>query len=68
MLRASQIVLATTQPTWEALSITEMSNAVTQHWWPARMQPTVRLVTGLGTGEVKDQRLDPATGSIEDWQ
>lgn len=48
VLRADQIVLATTEPEWSVSSITEIGGAVTGHAWPMGLRPTVRLITGLG--------------------
>jgi len=66
VLRADQIVLATTQAEWSSSSITEIRSAVTGHTWPAGLQPAVRLITGLGGNQVKDLRLDLASGAFRD--
>ncbi len=65
VLRADQIVLATTRPEWSASSITEIRSAVTGHTWPAGLRPSVRLITGLGGDQVKDLRLDLASGALQ---
>ncbi len=65
VLRADQIILATTRPEWSASSITEICSAVTGHTWPARLRPSVRLITGLGGDQVKDLRLDLASGTLQ---
>ena len=67
VLCADQIVLATTRPEWSTSSITEIRSAVTGHPWPAALQPAVRLITGLGSDQVKDLRLDLASGAFNDW-
>jgi hypothetical protein len=61
VLRADQIVLATTRPEWSSSSITEIRTAVTGHIWPAGLRPAVRLITSLGGNKVKDLRLDLAS-------
>jgi hypothetical protein len=68
VLRADQIVLATTQPEWNASSLTEIRSAVKGHPWPAGLRPRVRLVTGLGTDHVEDLRLDLASGATAEWR
>jgi hypothetical protein len=67
VLRADQIVLATTRPEWSASSITEIRSAVTGHTWPAGLRPAVRLITGLGGDQVSDLRLDPTSGTFSKW-
>jgi hypothetical protein len=67
VLRADQIILATTEPQWSASSITEIRRAVTGHTWPAGLQPAVRLITGLGGGHVEDLRLDLSSGTTAKW-
>jgi hypothetical protein len=67
LLRADQIVLATTQHEWSTSSLTEIRSAVTGHPWPARLRPAIRLVTGLGSGHVEDLRLDLASGATAGW-
>ncbi len=67
VLRADQIILATTEPGWSASSITEICSAVTGHTWPAGLRPTIRLITGLGDEQVEDLRLDPASGTTAKW-
>lgn len=67
VLRADQIILATTRPEWSSSSITEIRSAVTGHIWPAGLRPAVRLITGLGGNQVKDLRLDLASGAFSDW-
>lgn len=42
MLRADQVILATTRPEWSASSIKEIRSAVTGHTWPAGLRPAVR--------------------------
>lgn len=67
VVRADQIVLATTQPEWSALSVTEMRAAVTGYKWRAGPQPAVRLVTGLGSSQVRDLRVDLESGATAKW-
>jgi hypothetical protein len=67
VLRADQIVLATTQHEWNGSSLTEIRGAVTGHPWPAGLQPAVRLVTGLGSNHVEDLRFDLASGVKAKW-
>jgi hypothetical protein len=67
VLRADQIVLATTQEKWKDASTTAMRSAVTGHTWAAGLPPAVRLITGLGSGRVQDLRLDLATGATTNW-
>jgi hypothetical protein len=66
-VRADQIILATTQPEWNASSIKEVRSAVTGHAWLAGLQPAVRLITALGSDQVQDLRLDLASGSTAKW-
>ena len=67
VLRADQMILATTRPEWSSSSITEIRSAVTGHTWPAGLRPAVRLITGLGGHQVKDLRLDLASGPLSSW-
>jgi hypothetical protein len=67
VLRADQIIFATTEPQWSASSITEILSAVTGHTWPAGLRPAVRLITGLGGGQAEDLRLDLASGTTAKW-
>ena len=67
VLRADQIILATTEPQWSASSTTEILNAVTGHTWPAGLRPAVRLITGLDGGQAEDLRLDLASGTTAKW-
>jgi hypothetical protein len=67
VVRADQIILATTQPEWNTSSLTEIRSAVTGHSWPAGLRPAVRLVTGLGSDHVEDLRLDLASGATAKW-
>jgi hypothetical protein len=67
VLRADQVVLATTRDEWSASSVVEIGNAVARHTWQAERSPAVRLITGLGGDQVSDQRLDPASGTLTDW-
>jgi hypothetical protein len=67
VLRANQIVLATTEPAWSASSITETRSAVDAHPWPAGLRPAVRLITGLGSSQAEDLRLDLAAGTTARW-
>lgn len=67
VLRADQIILATTQPEWNTSSLTEIRSAVNGHPWPAALRPAVRLVTGLGSDHVEDLRLDLASGATTKW-
>lgn len=67
VLRADQIILATTQPEWSGSSLAEIRSAVTGHPWPAQLRPAVRLVTGLGSDHAEDLRLDLASGAMAKW-
>lgn len=67
VLRADQIILATTEPEWSVSSIAEISSAVTGHTWPAGLRPAVRLITGIGGDQVKDLRLDLVSGITAKW-
>jgi hypothetical protein len=67
VLRADQIILATTQQVWNASSVTAMRDAVNGHPWGAGLPPSVRLVTGLGGDQVQDLRLDLASGTPVKW-
>jgi hypothetical protein len=67
VLRADQIILATTEPQWSASSITEICSAVAGHTWPAGLRPAVRLITGLGGGKTEDVRLDLVSGTTAKW-
>jgi hypothetical protein len=67
VLRADQVILATTEPEWSASSTMEIRSAVTGHAWPAELRPDIRLITGLGSGQVKDLRLDLASGTTAKW-
>ena len=67
VLHANQIILATTEPQWNDASITEIRSAVTGHPWPAGLRPAIRLITDLGSDEVKDLRLDLASGTAGNW-
>jgi hypothetical protein len=53
-LQADQIVLATTGPVWSEASVEALRSGVDGYRWPAGASPTVRLVTGLTTGNVRD--------------
>jgi len=68
VLRADQIVLATTRPEWSASSLREIRSAVTGHPWPAGPRPAVRLITGLGSDHAEDLRLDVASGATAKWR
>jgi hypothetical protein len=67
VLRADQIILATTQQDWSPSSPTAMRDAVNGHSWGAGLPPSVRLVTGLGGDQVQDLRLDLASGTTVKW-
>jgi hypothetical protein len=67
VLRADQIILATTQPAWCTSSITEIRSAVIGRAWPAGLHPAVRLITGLGSNQIEDLRLDLASGTTSKW-
>jgi hypothetical protein len=67
VLRADQIILATTQQDWNASSATATRDAVNGHPWGAGLPPSVRLVTGLGGDQVQDLRLDLASGTTATW-
>ena len=45
----------------------EIRSAVTGHTWPAELRPDIRLIMGLGSGQVKDLRLDLASGTTAKW-
>lgn len=68
VLRADQIVLATTQPGWSDSSVNEIRSAVTGRQWLAELRPAVRLVSGLGSEHVKDLRLDLESGATSKWE
>lgn len=68
VLRADQIILATSEPAWIESSVTELSAAVAGRPWPAGRQPAVRLITGLGSTDVEDLRLDLISGATADWR
>lgn len=57
ILRADQIVLATTQTAWEPASLNAISVAVEQAVWDVSAKPVVRIITGLGTQAPTDQAL-----------
>lgn len=57
-LRADEIVLATTQASWQRSSIEAMSETIVNHGWPTGRGPLLRLVTGLG-GTPAQQSMDP---------
>jgi hypothetical protein len=67
VLRADQIILATTEPGWSGSSITEIGRAVTGRTWPAGLRPAIRLITGLGGEEIEDLRLDLVSGTTAKW-
>ncbi len=67
VLRADQIILATTEPEWSDSSITEIGSAVTGHPWPTGRAPAIRLITGLGSEQIQDLRFDPASGTTARW-
>ncbi|WP_157974912.1 hypothetical protein [Glycomyces dulcitolivorans] len=55
-LHADEIVLATTQETWEPASIEDIQKAV-KELTPAWTAPQIRSITALGTDHVKDEYL-----------
>lgn len=57
-LHADEIVLATTQASWQQSSIDAMSKAIVEHHWPTGRGPLLRLVTGLG-GTPAQHAIDP---------
>lgn len=52
-LRADDIVLATTQPTWSAASVEALRSAIARETWPGGAPPVLRTICGLG-GAVQD--------------
>lgn len=66
LVQAQQLVLATTQAGWRQTSLTAISTAVTEHHWMAG-PPTLRVIAGLGSGSVSDERLDLETGTRTTW-
>lgn len=57
VLRADQIILATTQTAWEPASLDAISAAVAQAKWIASAKPEVRIITGLGTEAQTDRAI-----------
>jgi hypothetical protein len=67
LLHADQIVLATTLPKWDHSSVSALRNAVTGYRWPGERPPAIRIVTGLGTPDIADQRLEIASEKLAPW-
>jgi hypothetical protein len=66
LLRADQLIMATSVPDWAAASVTAIREAAST--WPHQTRPPiVRLITGLGSGETRDERLDFASGTRSPW-
>jgi hypothetical protein len=66
LLRANQLVMATAATDWGAASVTAIREVVSGSPHHAKA-PIVRLVTGLGSEETRDERLDVATGTRATW-
>jgi hypothetical protein len=58
LLMADQIVLATTQDTWQPVSVDSMKSAIQGTNWDGGTPPRLRLVTGLGTPSITDRFED----------
>jgi hypothetical protein len=54
LLRAQQIILATTQARWSDQTAVEASAAIEGRQWPGG-RPTLRLIAGLGSTETTDE-------------
>jgi hypothetical protein len=67
LLQADQIVLATTEPGWTAASLSEIRDAVSGRTWIGGREPSIRVVTGLGTPDTIDQRLQTGSGELTAW-
>jgi hypothetical protein len=52
---ADQIVLGTTQSSWEASSVTALIAAINARTWTAGQPPVLRAITGLGTVTISDE-------------
>lgn len=65
-LEADQIVLATTDQTWKPGTVSELCTRMT-HRQGKFPQPAVRLISGLGSDNVQDLRLDVDTGKSIAW-
>ncbi len=55
VLRADEVILATSRPSWDESSITYMQEAINGHKWPTGRPPRLRRITGLGSEQVDDQ-------------
>ncbi|ORW85969.1 hypothetical protein AWB92_26700 [Mycobacterium sp. IEC1808] len=58
LLVADQIALATTQDSWERLSVENMKSAIDAETWDTGAAPRLRIVTGLGTESITDEFAD----------
>ena len=64
ILRADQIVLCTPADNWPQIDANAVQAAIASKFADAPNQPTIRVITGLGTTDVNDDRADqtdPAT-------
>ena len=57
VLRADEIILATTESRWDHTGVRELAAAVRAREWPTGSAPSVRLIIGLGTPGLGDERL-----------
>lgn len=58
MLRSDQLLLCTTEPeAWNTSDTGLLRQAVVDHAWVDGRQPSLRVITGLGTPDLKDERL-----------
>ncbi len=58
LLMADQIILATTENSWERLSVENMKSAIGAETWDTGAAPRLRTVTGLGTASITDAYAD----------
>lgn len=71
VLRADQIVLATSSAEWQTADLDQLKDAIGRASWPIR-RPVLRVVSGLGSGQVTDSGSDgyapgrPAGPRIQD--
>lgn len=52
---ADEIVLATSQSSWEGATVTAVKRAIAKENWASGKAPRLRTIVGLGTGSVVDQ-------------
>jgi hypothetical protein len=58
MLRSDQLLLCTTEPAaWNGSDTGLLRQAVADNAWVDGRQPSLRVITGLGTPDLKDERL-----------